>query len=278
MSVTDSPCSARQPIASGDRIMSNDTIYLPILMYHGIRRSGSDQFPTGWSRRHAIDAASFAAQLEVVARSGLRTLALADLDRPSLSRRPMLITFDDGHSSDYSIAAPELKQRDLTGTFFVTWSFLGRAGYLDRAQVRELRAQSFEIGSHGLSHKRLTEVGPAELWCEALDSKRRLEDLIGEEISSFAVPSGSYNDPVLQALWAAGYRRIMTSDFGYARLQDSAMHRMGVMADTTPRQFQAFLTAGPSWAARHRLLEGVKRRLGQVFARARMPGRPQPVA
>ena len=260
--------------------MTNDPTYLPILMYHGIRGSGSEQIHAGWSRRHAIDAASFAGQLDVVARSGLRTLALADLDRPSLSRQPLFITFDDGHSSDYSIAAPALRQRGLTGTFFVTWSFLGRRGYLDRVQVRELRAQSFEIGSHGLSHKKLTQVGAAELWCEALDSKRRLEDLIGEEISSFAIPSGSYNDPVLQALWAAGYRRIMTSDFGYARLEDSVMHRMGVMAETTPRQFQAFLTAGPSWAARHRLLEGIKRRLRRAVAGAGTipPTRRQPVA
>ena len=36
--------------------MTNDPIYLPILMYHGIRGSGSEQIPAGWSRRHAIDA------------------------------------------------------------------------------------------------------------------------------------------------------------------------------------------------------------------------------
>ena len=50
------------------------------------------------------------------------------------------------------------------------------------------------------------------------NSKHRIEDLIGEQVTSFAIPSGSYNDSVLQALWAAGYRRIMTSDFGYAKL------------------------------------------------------------
>ena len=59
----------------------------------------------------------------------------------------------------------------------------------------------------------------------------------------------------------------MTSDFGYARLGDSVMHRMGVMADTTLREFQAFLTAGPSWAARHRLFEGIKRRVRHAVTR-----------
>ena len=247
--------------------MTSDTIYLPILMYHGIKHSHADQIPPGWSPRHAIDAASFAAQMDLVTRSELRTVHLADLDRPLPSPRSLVITFDDGHCSDYIIAAPELKQRGLLGTFFITWSFLGRPGYLDRKQVRELCAQSFEIGSHGLTHKRLAEIGPAELWRESLDSKHRIEDLIGEQVTSFAIPSGSYSDSVLQALWAAGYRRIMTSDFGYARLGDSVMHRMGVMADTTLREFQAFLTAGPSWAARHRLFEGIKRRVRHAVTR-----------
>ena len=240
---------------------SNGTTCLPILMYHGIRHSTADQLPAGWSRRHAIDARSFAAQLDAIVDGGLRTVSLAALDQPVAPRRPIIITFDDGHSSDYLIAAPELRQRGLTAAFFITASFLGRPGYLRREQVRELRAASFEIGSHGLTHKRLIEVGPAELWREALDSRRRLEDLIGEEVTSFALPSGSYNDAVLQALWAAGYRRIMTSDFGLARREHSVMHRMGVMAETGAREFQTFLTAGPSWATRHRLIQGVRRRL-----------------
>jgi peptidoglycan/xylan/chitin deacetylase (PgdA/CDA1 family) len=246
---------------------SNDTTCFPILIYHGIRRSAADPLPPGWGRPHAIDAASFSAQLDAIIGAGLRTIRLADLELPTLPPRPLAITFDDGHRSDYEIAAPELRRRGLTAAFFITASFLGRPGYLRREQLHELREWSFEIGSHGLTHKRLTEVGPAELWREVLDSKRRLEDLIGAEVGSFAVPSGSYNDAVLQAVWAAGYRRIMTSDFGYARREHSVMHRMGVMAHTGPREFQAFLTAGSAWAARHRLLQGVGKRLRRAIPR-----------
>jgi peptidoglycan/xylan/chitin deacetylase (PgdA/CDA1 family) len=252
---------------------NNDTTHLPILMYHGIQHSTAEQLPAGWSRPHAIDARSFAAQLDAIVAGGLQTVSLAALDQPDAARRPIVITFDDGHSSDYLIVAPELEGRGLTATFFITSSFLDRPGYLRREQVCELRAASFEIGSHGLTHKRLAEVGPAELWREALDSKRRLEDLIGEEVSNFALPSGSYNDAVLQALWAAGYRRIMTSDFGYARREHSVMHRMGVIAETGAHEFQRFLTASPSWATRHRLIQGVRRRLRLALP----PPRPIPV-
>ena len=253
---------------------NSDTTFLPILMYHGIRNSIADPLPAGWSRRHAIDARSFTGQLDAIVGGGLHPISLAAMDQPGAPQHPMVITFDDGHSSDYLIAAPELTCRGLTAVFFITASFLGRPGYVRREQVRELRAGSFEIGSHGLTHKRLTEVGPAELWREVLDSKYRLEDIIGEEVSSFALPSGSYNDGVLQALWAAGYRRIMTSDFGRARRSDSVMHRMGVMAETAAREFQRFLTASPSWATRHRLIQGVAKRLRLPLAR---PARSSPV-
>ncbi|HEV3113146.1 MAG TPA: hypothetical protein VGY99_21900 [Candidatus Binataceae bacterium] len=53
----------------------------------------------------------------------------------------------------------------------------------------------------------------------------------------------------------------MTSDFGLARREHSVMHWMGVMAETGAREFQTFLTASPSWATRHRLIQGVRRRL-----------------
>jgi len=37
-----------------------------------------------------------------------------------------LITFDDGHQSDLTIAAPQLARRDLQAIFFVIWSYLGQ--------------------------------------------------------------------------------------------------------------------------------------------------------
>ncbi len=248
--------------------MTHEASNLTILMYHGIRQSPGDELPAGWSSEHAVDAAAFARQMDVVVAGGHVTLNPADLDG-RVPGRSLLITFDDGHVSDALVAAPELERRGLSAAFFITWSYLGRPGYLDRNQVRELRAAAFEIGSHGLSHKKLTEVGPAELWREALDSKRRLEDLIGEPVANFAIPSGAYNDLVLQTLWAAGYKRIMTSDFGVANLRHCVMHRMGVTAETTPHRFRALLGAGPLSASGHRILTGIKRRLRQGAGRVR---------
>jgi peptidoglycan/xylan/chitin deacetylase (PgdA/CDA1 family) len=124
-----------------------------------------------------------------------------------------------------------------------------------------LRRQGFEIGSHGLNHTRLTQVSPAEASNEVLESKRRLEDLLQEPIAGLALPFGHYNDAVLHAAWAAGYRRVMTSDFKVANREHRIMPRMGPMAYHTLKDFKWMLEATPAAAIRHRKIEALGERL-----------------
>jgi peptidoglycan/xylan/chitin deacetylase (PgdA/CDA1 family) len=241
--------------------MAHNTIFLPILMYHGIRSGGDAQLASNWSAPHTVEIQAFRAQLDIIAGNGYQTIGLADLDRTELDRKSLLITFDDGHDTDLLLAAPELKRRNLNAIFFVVWSYLGRPGYLSRRQVLELRDQGLEIGSHGLTHKKLSQMGPTEMWREVLESKTRLEDFTGGPIAGFAIPFGDYNDLVLQAAWAAGYQRIMTSDFGLANREHQVMHRMGVMADVTLHDFKALLTTTRISAVRRLALNALKKRM-----------------
>ena len=173
----------------------------------------------------------------------------------------MIITFDDGHSSDYTIAADALEMRQLSAVFFIPWCYLGQPGYLEKSQVRRLRARSFEIGSHGLTHRRLTQLSQEELWREVLQSKLRLEDLLGENITTFALPYGAYDDFVLQAAWAAGYRRILTSDFGIASRQHHVMRRFSVLANTPFSHFKRIIDLNRGAVATMRIINGLKRRI-----------------
>ena len=208
-----------------------------------------------------MKARDFRAQLDAIVEGGYRTIKLDDLDRPASAPKSLLITFDDGHESDLIVAAPELARRNLHAIFFVVWSYLGRPGYLNRDQVLALRADGFEIGSHGLTHTRLTQISPAEASNELLESKRRLEDLLQEPIAALALPGGRYNDAVLEAAWAAGYRRVMTSDFRIANRENRVMPRMGPMASTTLKDFKWMLEASRAGAIRHRTIEAIGERL-----------------
>src|ERR1700722_2596525 len=244
--------------------MNDKTNDLPILMYHAISSRACTALPQTSSIEHAVRAGDFRAQLDAIVEGGYRTIKLADLDRPASEPNSLLITFDDGHESDLIVAAPELARRNLHAIFFIVWSYLGRPGYLSGAQVIELRSQGFEIGSHGLTHARLTQISPAEASNELIESKRRLEDLFQEPIAGLALPCGHYNDAVLEAAWTAGYRRVMTSDFRIAHRENRVMPRMGPMASTTLKDFKWMLEASRAGAVRHRTIESIGERIQRI--------------
>src|SRR5688572_20852156 len=62
------------------------------------------------------------------------------------------LTFDDGGVSFYTIVAEKLEARGLRAYCFVTTDFIGRTGFLDAAQIRELDARGHVIGTHSASH------------------------------------------------------------------------------------------------------------------------------
>ena len=244
--------------------MNDKTSDLPILMYHAISSAACVALPQTSSIEHAVRARDFRAQLDAIVEGGFFTVTIDDLDRCVSEPKPLLMTFDDGHESDLIVAAPELARRNLHAIFFVVWSYLGRPGYLNRDQVIALRSQGFEIGSHGMTHTRLSQISLAEASDELCESKRRLEDLLQEPVAAFALPGGHYNDAVLQEVWTAGYRRVMTSDFRIANRENRVMPRMGPMASTTLKDFKWMLEASRAGAIRHRTIEAIGERLQRI--------------
>jgi peptidoglycan/xylan/chitin deacetylase (PgdA/CDA1 family) len=126
----------------------------------------------------------------------------------------VLATFDDGNRSDLSVAAPLLRQHGVAGAFFVCAGRLGKTGYLDASDARELANQGFVVGSHGMDHVRWTSLRGRDLYREIVGSRLKLEDALGREVSTAAIPFGAYNRRVLNMLRGAGYRCVFSSDRG----------------------------------------------------------------
>jgi peptidoglycan/xylan/chitin deacetylase (PgdA/CDA1 family) len=57
-------------------------------------------------------------------------------------------------------------------------------------QLAELAALGMEIGAHTVRHPILARLQPDEARAEILDSKRRLEEIVGRPVSAFAYPNG----------------------------------------------------------------------------------------
>ena len=88
-------------------------------------------------------------------------------------------------------------------------------GMLSFADMRFLRGAGHEIGSHSRSHPLLPDCSDRELERELGESKQRLESELGEPVSSFCYPNGSWDLRVLAAVKRAGYARAVTTQHGW---------------------------------------------------------------
>ena len=122
------------------------------------------------------------------------------------------ITFDDGHGSDAEYAVPTLARYGLRARFFITAGWTGkRSGFMDWAAVRAVRAAGHEIGAHGMTHQLLTACSAPQLQEELEGARKRLEDGLGEAITTMSLPGGRANGRILQACESAGYTQVFTS-------------------------------------------------------------------
>lgn len=136
------------------------------------------------------------------------------------------ITFDDGYLSVYEYAFPALVERKLTATVYIVANTIGGINDWDRKcgdqmekmmsaqQIREMAEAGFEIGSHTLTHSHLTDVPDDQLKSELEDSKHKLEDLIGREVVAFSYPYGDFDERVIEAAVAAGYKNAVSTRLG----------------------------------------------------------------
>ncbi len=188
---------------------------VPVLMYHGIgpHRGGSSL------NKWRVPADLFSRHLDLLARRGYRGISLNRLFDGSgfQGGRPVVITFDDGLEGVRSLAMPILLSRGFAATVFVVAGKLGGVNdwdaelpgdrLLDAGGVRELQAAGFEIGSHGSTHRSLVGLGEGDLEAETSGSRRRLEEVTGSPVVSFAYPFGARDDRAEAAVRRAGFRR-----------------------------------------------------------------------
>ena len=193
----------------------------PILMYHYIRVNPVASDTLGYNL--SVTPADFAAQMAFLAERGYRTVSIAELlaeiGKPSHDK-VIALTFDDGYLDAYTAALPVLRERQMRATFYVVSGFVGRGGYLNADQVREMSAAGMVIGSHTVSHPDLRHLDALSLGRQLVDSRASLEQMVGQPVDDFCYPSGRYNPTVRDAAAAAGYRTATTTYPGIAAGQD----------------------------------------------------------
>lgn len=186
--------------------------YIPILLYHDIE---SKSFPNEKlniaTRDTVVSLSDFQEQMEYLSRNGYKTLTLAQLfhlyeNKKYIDDKSIVLTFDDGHYSNYNLALPVLRQYDFTAVFFIIADRIDTEYHLSGSQIKEMLEQGMEIGSHGLSHQYLPLLDDISIAKELHESKTILEKLTKQNIDFFCFPGGHYDQSSLKLLKTAGYK------------------------------------------------------------------------
>ena len=169
----------------------------------GFQRNGALPFKLGTRL--------FCDHLDRIAQACPATTLVTDIDLTQPGRH-VLLTFDDGGKSAVR-AATELSHRGWRGHFFITTSLIGRRTFLDRSEIRQLRAAGHLVGSHSHSHPDIyRELDRERMVVEWRQSSDILAQILGEPCLTAAVPGGEISDAVLRSAGAAGLRYLFTSE------------------------------------------------------------------
>lgn len=118
-------------------------------------------------------------------------------------------SWDDGHSLDLRTAGL-LARHGIKGTFYAPVNYNKRQ-VLTSSELHELRSMQMEIGSHTVSHPVLTQLRAEDIFREMRESRERLEQLLGEPVTSFCYPKGKFNATAVSLVSKAGYRLARTT-------------------------------------------------------------------
>jgi peptidoglycan/xylan/chitin deacetylase (PgdA/CDA1 family) len=254
-----------------------------ILTYHAVDAARSPI---------CIDPSLFAAHVDVIADSGMRSVTVRELAEALAEEaleNTVCITFDDGFASIAEQAAPLLEERGLTATLFCVAGHLGgmndwpsardggyRARLADASALSALAARGFEIGSHGMEHAPLAGASEAMLRRELSQSRAALEHAVGSHVSSYAYPYGALPGAGARQLLGQTYVAACTTSLRRVSAGDDPhlLPRVDAHFLRKPELLQRALEGGLGVYLRARSLgTRTRRRLVKDYALASTPGR-----
>lgn len=221
-----------------------------MLCYHAV----SDRWPADF----AVTPAQLEYQLQHLLRRGYRGATFTAALTGPPSGRTVAVTFDDAFRSVLELGLPILDRLGLPGTVFVPTAFVGSelpmawpgvdewvdGPYasellpLSWDQLRGMSDGGWEIGSHSVTHPRLTALADAELHHELGSSRQECEQHLERPCTAIAYPFGAFDERVTNAAALHGYRAGAALDVRSTEAQPLAWPRFGVSREDSGARFR----------------------------------------
>ncbi|MGY3089781.1 peptidoglycan/xylan/chitin deacetylase (PgdA/CDA1 family)/glycosyltransferase involved in cell wall biosynthesis [Hymenobacter sp. UYAg731] len=214
--------------------------FVPVLMYHKIPDA-----PLATRHQIYVTKENFEKHLAYFKKQKLTPITFADylkyangeLSLADFPLRPIILTFDDGYTDNYTNLLPLMQQYGYRGVLYLLgdadirynqWDAdfdpdEPRSEIMDLAQKRAFVAAGWEIGAHTMSHPRLTTLPLPDAAAEIQRSKTALEAALQTEIVSFAYPYGDLNEAVKAAVREAGFALGVATDTGGMTIEADRM-------------------------------------------------------
>ncbi len=131
----------------------------------------------------------------------------------------------------YAVSGYADTGRDLDWDGVGHWTQTSDAGELsslDWEALRALGADGWEIGSHTVTHPRLTRTTDDQLAWEMTTSREAVEAALGVPCASIAYPYGDVDERVVAAAADAGYTTAAALPAGWGQLGALEWPRVGV--------------------------------------------------
>lgn len=250
--------------------LSSDEISMqvPILMYHHLSEDVTNS--------EMVSPAQFGAQIRALSEAGYTGVSFDELQAyvlrgEPLPEKPVVITFDDGYRSNYTLAYPILQKYNMKAAIFVIGVSFGKDHYKDTdyaitphfgaAEAAEMAASGLvSIQSHTYDmHQWLPyETGSAvrenilplpgegeEAYVQALTedftrSRAQLESATGQPVDVLAYPAGQYSTLAQVTLQSLGVHVTLSTNPGVNTVVKGlpqtlyAMLRFGITEDVSP--------------------------------------------
>lgn len=192
------------------------SVSVPILMYHHVAEETAENEST-------VTLARFREHMEALRTAGYEPVSFEALrafveEGEPLPEKPVVITFDDGYESNYTLARPLLEEYGWPATVFAIGVSMGKDTYKDTgepmlphfspAQAEEMEAGGWiTVESHGYDLHQVAELDPEPVRFGALPLEgeteeeyrafleadcRQMERLLGKAPGVFAYPYGMY--------------------------------------------------------------------------------------
>ncbi|MEX0648881.1 MAG: polysaccharide deacetylase family protein [Balneolaceae bacterium] len=191
-------------------------INIKVLMYHRVVEEDRCR------SRYSVTSKNFRQQLRMLQLLNITPVTFEDYHlylkgKLTLPKNPIILTFDDGHLDTFTNAYPILQEFDMKAVIFVMgnrelqyadWDGeeIEKTPLMKDEHILEMREAGFEIGAHSMTHAPLSTLKSEELKWEISVSKKNIENLLQENIYSFAYPYGRVNRQVQSLVLQEGFR------------------------------------------------------------------------